>query len=204
MIPLITGKIMEIELWQYVTVFFLVGFAGLIDSIAGGGGLITVPTYLAMGLPAELILGTNKCVSSAGTTFAVFRYIKNRTIVWQTVVYAIGAALVGSTLGASLSAYLSRSLIFTLLLVVIPVLFYLQANHMTPAAAKPDLSRAQIALRPPWPGFLSAAMTASSAPGPGPFCCWPLWFFCTWEPAKPAPMRALSTMPQTFQRSSIF
>ena len=95
---------MDIELWQYVVVFFLIGFSGFIDSIAGGGGLISVPTYLALGMPAGLILGTNKCVSSTGTTFAVFRYIRNRTILWQTVIYAIVAALIGSAIGASLSS----------------------------------------------------------------------------------------------------
>ncbi|MCW8893082.1 MAG: TSUP family transporter, partial [Deltaproteobacteria bacterium] len=119
---------MEIEIWQYFAVFILIGFSGFIDSIAGGGGLISIPTYLALGMPAELILGTNKCVSSSGTTFAVFRYIRNRTIIWKTVIYAIGAALVGSAIGASLAQYLSRSLIFTMLLVVIPILLYLQSK----------------------------------------------------------------------------
>ena len=114
---------MDIALWQYAVVFLLIGFSGFVDSIAGGGGLISVPTYLAMGLPADFILGTNKCVSSSGTTIAVFRYIQNRTILWGTVVFAISAALVGSAIGAALSAYLSRNIIFVLLLLVIPFLF---------------------------------------------------------------------------------
>ncbi|HEY5674261.1 MAG TPA: TSUP family transporter [Malonomonas sp.] len=160
---------MEIELWQYAAVFLLVGFAGLIDSIAGGGGLITVPTYLALGMPAELILGTNKCVSSCGTSFAVFRYIRSGSIIWRTVVFAIGAALLGSAIGASLSAYLSRSHIFTLLLVVIPILFYLQARHMRVQSAKSELTRRQVIVRASLAGFFIGGYDGIFGPGTGTF-----------------------------------
>lgn len=160
---------MDIQVWQYVAVFLLIGFAGFIDSIAGGGGLISVPTYLALGMPAELILGTNKCVSSTGTTFAVFRYIRSRTIVWQTVIYAIVAALVGSAIGASLSAYLSRSLIFTLLLVVIPILLYLQAAHRPLPLERAALTRQQVLCRAILTGFLLGGYDGLFGPGTGTF-----------------------------------
>ncbi len=160
---------MDISFWQYVTVFFLIGFSGFIDSIAGGGGLISVPTYLAMGLPAELILGTNKCVSSTGATFAVFRYIRNRTILWQTALYAIATALIGSAIGASLAKYLSRNLIFTLLLIVIPLLLYLQSRHMRSKADAPPLSRSQVAFRAALAGLLIGAYDGIFGPGTGTF-----------------------------------
>lgn len=160
---------MEIELWQYFAVFLLISFAGLIDSIAGGGGLISVPTYLALGVPTELILGTNKCVSSSGTSFAVFRYIRSGTILWSTVVYAIVAALVGSAIGASLSAYLSRSTIFTLLLVIIPILFYLQARHMGVETIKRELSQSQVAFRSTLAGFFIGGYDGIFGPGTGTF-----------------------------------
>jgi uncharacterized membrane protein YfcA len=165
----IASLMMEFEIWQYVVVFLLIGFAGIIDSIAGGGGLIAVPTYLALGLPAELILGTNKCVSSSGTTFAVFRYIKNRTILWRTVIYAIVAALIGSAVGASLSSYLSRNLIFILLLIVIPILFYLQTRHMVSQADKPELTVRQIACRAIIAGFFIGGYDGIFGPGTGTF-----------------------------------
>jgi len=159
----------EIQLWQYVAVFLLIGFAGFIDSIAGGGGLISVPTYLALGMPAELILGTNKCVSSTGATFAVFRYIRSRTIIWQTVIYAIVAALVGSAIGASLSAYLSRHLLFTMLLVVIPVLLYLQARRMPLQSERAELTRQQILTRAILAGFFLGGYDGIFGPGTGTF-----------------------------------
>lgn len=160
---------MEFEIWQYVIVFLLIGFAGFIDSIAGGGGLISVPTYLALGLPTELILGTNKCVSSSGTTFAVFRYIRSGSIVWKTVIFAIIAALVGSAIGASLSSYLSRNIIFTMLLVVIPILFYLQARHMGEKGSRPDLTPSQVAFRSTLAGFFIGGYDGIFGPGTGTF-----------------------------------
>ncbi len=56
---------------------FLAGFAGgFIDSIAGGGGLITVPALLAAGLPPQVALGTNKFQSVFGTSVAALRYAR--------------------------------------------------------------------------------------------------------------------------------
>ena len=160
---------MEIEIWQYFAVFILIGFAGFIDSIAGGGGLISVPTYLALGMPVELILGTNKCVSSSGTSFAVFRYIRSGSILWKTVIFAIIAALLGSAIGASLSSYLSRSVIFTLLLAVIPILFYLQARHMGDKGERSELTQQQIALRSTLAGFFIGGYDGIFGPGTGTF-----------------------------------
>lgn len=117
---------MDLGFWQYSAIFLLIGFAGFIDSIAGGGGLISVPAYIAVGLPGEFILGTNKCVSSSGATFAVLRYALNRAILWRIMAYAIVAALIGSYIGAGLSHLLSKEVMFSLLLIIIPLIFVLQ------------------------------------------------------------------------------
>ena len=116
-----------------------------------------------------MILGTNKCVSSTGTTFAVFRYIKSGTILWGTVAIAIVAALVGSAIGASLSAHLSRDIIFILLLLVIPVLFVLQAKYMQSAVEKVDLSRQQVIVRAGLIGLLLGGYDGIFGPGTGTF-----------------------------------
>ncbi len=160
---------MEFALWQYLLLFILIGFSGFIDSIAGGGGLISVPTYLALGLPADLLLGTNKCVSSTGTTIAVFRYVRNRTILWKTVGYAIVAALIGSAIGASLSRFLSRESLFIILLVVIPLLFFLQSRHVVAADRLDTLTAPQIALRSALAGLIIGGYDGIFGPGTGTF-----------------------------------
>lgn len=56
-------------------ILLLAGLAGgFIDAIAGGGGLITVPALMAVGLPPHLALGTNKLQSACGTAVAVWHY----------------------------------------------------------------------------------------------------------------------------------
>ena len=45
-----------------VLIFIMAGgfLAGFVDSIAGGGGLVSLPVLMAAGLPPHLALGTNK------------------------------------------------------------------------------------------------------------------------------------------------
>ena len=81
---------------------FLTGlFAGFIDSIAGGGGLITMPVLLAFGLPPHLALGTNKAQSTFGTALAVWRYFKadlipDKWFMIPAVIVTFLAALAGT------------------------------------------------------------------------------------------------------------
>lgn len=74
--------------------------AGFIDSIAGGGGLITLPTLLAVGLPPHLAIGTNKVQSVFGSGTAAWRYGRNGLIPWRRIVPGVLASLVFSAVGA--------------------------------------------------------------------------------------------------------
>lgn len=63
--------------WEQLIPVLGAGFlAGLIDSIGGGGGLISVPAFLAAGVPPVLLLGTNKSMAGTGSGVAVFRYAR--------------------------------------------------------------------------------------------------------------------------------
>jgi len=64
-----------------LSLLFLVGLlAGLVDSIAGGGGLITIPVLLGIGLPPQVALGTNKLQSSFGSGSATLTFIRSGTV----------------------------------------------------------------------------------------------------------------------------
>lgn len=90
----------------------LAGFAGgFIDSIAGGGGLITVPALLAAGLPPHLALGTNKLQSACGTSFAVWRYAKVGMLTTPGMWLAVCMALLGGMGGALAVSMLSQDLL---------------------------------------------------------------------------------------------
>lgn len=101
-------------------------FAGFVDAIVGGGGLVLVPVLFAAypnALPATL-LGTNKSGAIWGTSFSAWKYARRVTFRWNTLLPAIGAAFVGSMLGAwaitLVSAdFLRKALPFVLLAVLL-------------------------------------------------------------------------------------
>lgn len=82
--------------------------AGLVDAVAGGGGLIQLPALLVIfpDTPLPFLLGTNKVASVSGTLAALARYIGRVAIPWRAVAPAAGAAFVGSFFGARLVAWL--------------------------------------------------------------------------------------------------
>ena len=67
---------MLLEPYHYAALFFAVLLGGFIDAIAGGGGIITIPALMSVGLPAELALGTNKLQAAFGSFTATWRYAK--------------------------------------------------------------------------------------------------------------------------------
>lgn len=102
---------------------FLAAFlAGLIDAIGGGGGLITIPTLLNLGIPPALLLGTNKTIACLGSLPALIRY--RRAGLWPPLSVRLSLVLFCLAFSAAfLGAWLS-SLAFILdrLRLLIPVL----------------------------------------------------------------------------------
>ncbi len=100
------------------------GFAGFVDAVAGGGGLVQLPALL-IGIsdkPIPMILGTNKIPSIFGTSSAAASYFKKvRPDLRLTLSMAI-PALIGSVAGAHLASHFPTSvfhpLILTLLVLV--------------------------------------------------------------------------------------
>ena len=96
-------------------------FAGFIDSLVGGGGLINIPalfTVLPKELPATLF-GTNKIASVFGTSNAAWRYMRRVQMPWRTTLPAATAAFAFSYLGAMAVAWLPRELLRPLILVML-------------------------------------------------------------------------------------
>ena len=95
--------------------------AGFIDSIAGGGGLLSLPATLLVGLPPHNCLGTNKFMSSFGTAAACFSYAKSGAIVWRVVLIGIAFSLIGSTIGAKAVLFVDNSILGKIMLALLPV-----------------------------------------------------------------------------------
>ena len=107
------------------TVFLIVCplalLAGFLDSIAGGGGMISLPAYYLAGLPPALASGTNKLSAMMGTTLATYNYGKAGKVYKAVGIPAAIGALVCSALGALLMVALPGNVVRILVLGCIPI-----------------------------------------------------------------------------------
>lgn len=83
--------------------------AGCLDSIAGGGGIITVPALLAAGLPPAHALATNKLQSSFGSGMALGRYARAGLVPGDEVPAAVGFTAVGAVFGTLTVRFLATA-----------------------------------------------------------------------------------------------
>jgi uncharacterized membrane protein YfcA len=86
--------------WIWPVLFAAALGAGLVDTIAGGGGMITLPALLAAGLPPQLALGTNKLQSSFGSLTATLRFRSAGLVSLRSILPGILATALGAGLGA--------------------------------------------------------------------------------------------------------
>ena len=111
---------MEPVLSTYLIVLPLVFLAGFIDSVAGGGGIISLPAYLMAGIPSHLAAGTNKVVNGSGTLVATLKYFRSGKVMLRPAVIAAVGALIGSSIGTELAALISEKTLETLMLIALP------------------------------------------------------------------------------------
>lgn len=107
----------------FVTLF-LGGFsAGFVDSIAGGGGLISLPVLLSVGLPPQLALGTNKLQGTFGTLSSSYNYIRSGKVDLNESVAGIVFTFIGAVTGAWLIQILDPGFIKHIIPVLLMAVF---------------------------------------------------------------------------------
>ena len=99
----------------------LLFLAGFVDSVAGGGGLISLPAYLFVGVPIHLAAGTNKVVNAIGTGTAAWKYLRSGNVDLGTALWAAAGALAGGALGARLALWCSEQVLQACVLAALPV-----------------------------------------------------------------------------------
>ena len=99
----------------------LIFLAGFIDSIAGGGGLISLNSYQAVGIKDQFALGTNKFSSIIGGTVASVNYIRTGNIHVLSLIPSVICALVGSFFGSKVALGISGRAFNLIMLIATPV-----------------------------------------------------------------------------------
>jgi hypothetical protein len=106
-------------------------FAGFVDAIVGGGGLIQLPALFA-GYPVSepaVLLGTNKLGSICGTSGAVLRYLRVVRIPWRVLLPAAAVAFLAALLGASLVSAVPAALFRPLVPIMLTVVLIYVLRH---------------------------------------------------------------------------
>lgn len=108
------------HIWMIVCPLVFLG--GLIDAVAGGGGLITLPAYLLAGLPAHLASGTNKCGNAFGTFLSTGRFLKRGDVHLPSAAAGAVGALAGAWIGARLNLIMPEQILYYIMLAIVPVM----------------------------------------------------------------------------------
>lgn len=150
---------------------FMVGFAGFVDASAGGGGVISLPAYMIVGIPAHYALGCNKFSGSCGTTVAVLKFWKSGAVNITVALIAAGGSFIGSAIGAKIALMLSDQTLKTMLLFILPaaaVIIMLKRDFGETDMSE-SLGKVQAAILAVFIGFLIGGYDGLFGPGTGTF-----------------------------------
>lgn len=100
---------------------FFVFLAGFVDAAAGGGGLISLPAYIASGMPVHLAYGSNKFSSACGTTLASIRFFRNKAMDIPVALLAAAGSFIGSGIAARIVLMMDDALLKRIVILVLPI-----------------------------------------------------------------------------------
>lgn len=149
----------------------LIFLGAFIDSIAGGGGIITLPAYLLAGFPAHLAAGTNKLVASCGAVTASTKYFRSGTVNLRIAAFAAAGSLLGGMLGAKLALLVSEQTLKLIILVALPLvaIFLVTRKDFGKEPAERGLSARIQALLSSTIGLIIGCYDGMVGPGTGTF-----------------------------------
>lgn len=147
-------------------------FAGFVDAIVGGGGLILIPALFAVypqAAPATLF-GTNKTGSIWGTSFSAWRYARRIEFHWRVLLPAVAAAFIGAFAGSWAVTIMSADFLRKLLpFILLAVLIYTLLKKDLGQVARPRLSFARELATACGIGFFIGFYDGFFGPGTGSF-----------------------------------
>ena len=164
---------MSIELLSVPSLLCCLAFfgAGVVDSITGGGGLITIPVMLAVGIPVHYITGTNQCSAWLGTGVAAAKYLRTGNIHLKSALITLPFAIVGSYIGAKLNLMVPDQYLKIFMLVTVPVIavFVLLNKNLGEEDSADEQPAASVLLWSAVIGLVLGGYSGFYGPGAGMF-----------------------------------
>lgn len=166
---MVIDPVLDMSLW--ITLCGVGFVAGLIDAIAGGGGMLTVPTLLTSGLPPHLALGTNKLAASFGSFTASFAFYRKKLFspkYWRT---AILATAVGAISGTIIVNFLSVEFLdkYIPVLVVLTAIYTLLSRSVNSEVSGLPLKTTSLKTKQIAQGLILGFYDGVAGPGTGAF-----------------------------------
>ncbi|PID61735.1 MAG: hypothetical protein CSB44_05720 [Gammaproteobacteria bacterium] len=124
--------------------------AGGIDAIAGGGGLLVLPTLLSLGFPPVAALATNKLQGVFGTAMASLSFLRAGLVNWRTAAPGCALAALGSVLAARVVQDIDTTLLERLMpgLLVAAAAWFLFSPSLDDVERQQRISRTAFAAGP--------------------------------------------------------
>ena len=141
--------------------------ASFIGTLAGGGGLITLPAMLLVGIPIQTSIATNKFSSGVAALSSVFYLIYNRELHLTAILKNIVIAIVGGICGALLTASMSEATMngIACMLLIFALFMTLKKTDWTTQTKELPTTHNTGVLQP----FLIAAYDGGFGPGSSTF-----------------------------------
>ncbi len=132
---------LPVEVFAFL--FFVALMAGFIDTLAGGGGLLTIPALLMSGIPPLFALGTNKLQSTMGSGTATFMMLWKNKIVFGEIRHKMLTAFIGATIGTLLVQLLNTQYLSFIIPIVLTVIaaYFLFSPKVEEDLENPKLSK---------------------------------------------------------------
>lgn len=160
---------LDISLW--ITLCCVGFLAGLIDAIAGGGGMLTVPTLMTSGLPPHIALGTNKLAATFGSSTASLTFYRKKLFNPKYWRLSIIATAVGAILGTILVSYLSVEFLekYIPLLIILIAVYSLFSKSISNSELGLPIKTTAIKIKQVIQGLILGFYDGVAGPGTGAF-----------------------------------
>ncbi|WP_428776053.1 sulfite exporter TauE/SafE family protein [Vibrio sp.] len=145
--------------------------AGFIDAVAGGGGMLTVPALLSIGLPPHIALGTNKLAATFASSTAAFTYYRKKLFRPQYWSRSFIATLAGAIIGTLVVDSISTDWLEKVLPLIILAAAIYTVWHKTPHINQDVLPKAcpKLHKQQYLQGFTLGFYDGVAGPGTGAF-----------------------------------
>ena len=106
---------------KILIVCVFVFFAGFVDSVAGGGGLISTPAYFFIGLHTHNALATNKFSAACGTSLAVIKFSQNKALHWKIALISALASFIFSFIASKIALMINEDVLKLVFIIILPL-----------------------------------------------------------------------------------